>query len=62
MIVEYLFEKIRNCFLPLALFIVLAELFFFFENEWLVGQTPLFRFMHKFCIFVSIFLSGLLAH
>ena len=32
------FEKIRNYFLPLILFVILVEAFLYFENEWLVGQ------------------------
>ena len=64
MIVEYLFEKIRNCFLPLVLFVILVEAFLYFDNKWLVAQSPLteiYALVLYFCVYLAIW-SFLLAN
>ena len=64
MIVEYLFEKIRNCFLPLVLFVILDQSFSYFEKIWLIGQSPLtqiYAIFLYFCVYLSIW-SFLLAN
>ena len=64
MIFEYLFEKIRNCFLPLVLFVILVESFLYFENKWLVEQSPLteiYALVLYFCVYLYIW-SFLLAN
>jgi len=64
MIFGYLFEKIRNCFLPLVLFVILVEAFLYFENKWLVAQSPLteiYALVLYFFVYLSIW-SFLLAN
>ena len=64
MIFGYLFEKIRNCFLPLVLFVMLNQSFLYFENAWLVGQnqwTQIYALGLYFCVYLSIW-SFLLAN
>lgn len=64
MIFGYLFEKIRNCFLPLVLFVILVEAFLYFDNKWLVAQSPLteiYALVLYFCVYLAIW-SFLLAN
>ena len=64
MIFGYLFEKIRNCFLPLVLFVILVEAFLYFDNKWLVAQSPLteiYALVLYFFVYLAIW-SFLLAN